>query len=122
VPRNVAGLRQEAVAFAARHGADERLLIDVALGVSEALTNAVVHAYAGRSPGTLELVARALADAHEVRIADDGAGLRRRAGPGLGLRILAHVTDGLSVGARDDGVPGTVVAMRFSLRRRRAGP
>ena len=51
-PASVGPLRRGVVAFAAASGASERQREDIALAVSEALSNAVVHAYAGsESPG-----------------------------------------------------------------------
>jgi hypothetical protein len=51
-PQNVGELRNAIVAFAAQHGADGDKQAKIALASSGALTNAVVHAFVGRAPGT----------------------------------------------------------------------
>src|SRR5690349_8827038 len=74
VPEGVAPLRRAARELAERCGADERLVADVTLAVSEACTNAVVHAYRGR-PGTLALTAEAHDGHVRFVVADRGDGL-----------------------------------------------
>ena len=51
VPPSVGRMRRHAAAFASAAGAPEQMVQAVALAVSETVTNAVVHAYAGRDPG-----------------------------------------------------------------------
>ena len=46
-PQSVSALRRAVVAFAATAGATEDTRDAIALAVSEAVTNAVMHAYAG---------------------------------------------------------------------------
>jgi len=92
-------------------------LAAVDLAVSEAVTNAVVHAYRDRDPtappGTLR-VAVALEDtAAWVAVIDHGVGMRPRAdspGLGFGLALMAHTCDQLEIEQRADG---TRVHMRF---------
>jgi serine/threonine-protein kinase RsbW len=91
----------------------------VALAASEAITNAVVHAYRHReSPHADDRVhVRVTADADGVWIivADDGVGMSPRddsPGLGLGLNVIAKVTDQLLI---VQGDTGTRVHMRFSL-------
>jgi len=89
----------------------------VALAVSEAVTNAVVHAYRHReAPQTGERVnLRVTADADGVwiTVTDNGVGMSPRddsPGLGLGLQVIAKVTDQLLI---VQGEPGTRVHMRF---------
>src|SRR4051812_34854666 len=61
--------------------------------VSEAVTNAVLHAYRDRErPGEVHVSAHLHAEGLEVAIADDGVGLRPRPdspGVGLGMPLIA---------------------------------
>jgi anti-sigma regulatory factor (Ser/Thr protein kinase) len=92
---SVAVVRKGIVAFAAEHGASRRAQADIALAVSEALTNAVVHAFVHQPAGTISVLAEAVVDALFVRITDDGSGMAPRAdspGMGLGLNLIARLT------------------------------
>jgi serine/threonine-protein kinase RsbW len=89
----------------------------VALAVTEAVTNVVVHAYHGRDstgePGRVRLTLDLDADGAWVVVADDGLGMAPRAdspGLGLGLSLIANVCDELEIDQRADG---TTVHMRF---------
>jgi anti-sigma regulatory factor (Ser/Thr protein kinase) len=93
VPLAVGEIRHEVAAFARQCGFDEPQLAAVALAVSEASTNAIVHGYRGR-PGAIR-VSAAIGDGElTVVVADDGCGLVPRTdsqGLGLGLPIMASV-------------------------------
>ena len=105
-------LRGAARTFAEIHGADAQ---DVALAISEAVTNAVVHAYVGRAPGAVRLSGRRHRAHIELTVEDDGPGCRPRPdspGAGLGLAIIAQVADDVGFAAIR---PGTRVQMRFAL-------
>lgn len=56
LPENVGELRRGIVAFAARHGVDGETQGAIAVACSEALTNAVLHAFIGRAAGTLTVM------------------------------------------------------------------
>ena len=93
-----------------------RVIEDMRLAVTEACTNVVRHAY-DHPDGPLEVAVHAGAEAIEVVVSDQGRGIgpsRDGAGPGLGLAMIAALTDGLDV----EHAPGagSRVAMRFSLR------
>ena len=107
-------VRHAAREYAAQHGADRP--DDVALAVAEACSNVVLHAYVGRDVGELRMTgSRELAHVRFC-IEDDGGGLVPRAdspGLGLGLPLIAQVTDSFEVG--DRGGLGTQVHMRFCL-------
>ena len=95
IAANVAIMRSGVVVFAAEHGASRRAQADIALAVSEALTNAVVHAFVKRPTGTMSILAESAAGALHVRISDDGSGMGRRAdspGMGLGLGLITRLT------------------------------
>ena len=113
-----------------RLGADDRLLDDVALAVSEACTNAVVHAYRKAARGTFDVAAVVEEDLVRVAVTDHGVGLQPRTdspGLGLGLPLIASLSDSLAVksvrpdtngnGSANHGGRGTVLSMTFTLRR-----
>ena len=111
----VTELRHLIVGFARRHGADPELASRIALAVSEAVANAVVHAYAGQAgpPGLVHYAADVGDGDLELVIADDGDGLqagRPSDGLGLGLNLSADLSDDFAISARH---PGLEVWMRF---------
>ena len=111
--------RREVAAYAREHGA-----IDpdgIALAVSEAVTNAVVHAYIdAAAPGEVEVFAkRHPDDGIEIHVCDDGRGMMpRRDSPGLGvgLALITKLAQRFKVEARPGG--GTAVRMFFAVRDR----
>ena len=88
--------REAVRAFAADQGADAHTLAAVELCVSEAVSNAVVHAYrklGGRGP--VEVEARRPDGYLCIYVRDRGSGVRRRAGqPRARPRAAAHPPDG----------------------------
>ena len=119
VPPSVCPIRREMVAIARACGLDEQAVSDVALAVSEAATNAVVHACAGGA-GTLTVRARRADGELTIVVADDGPGLVPRPdspGLGLGLPIIATVARRLEVVAEGRG---TQIHMTFDCPRDRA--
>jgi serine/threonine-protein kinase RsbW len=113
-PPGVGAMRREIAAFAARAGMDEEGVGSVRLAVSEAATNAVVHAYREAAG---ELQVRAWVDGRElmVIVCDTGLGLAPRPdspGLGLGMPLMASVTSRFRVVS--DGV-GTEIHMAFPL-------
>ncbi len=115
-PSGVGAMRREVAAFARRAGMDEEGLGSVRLAVSEAATNAVVHAYREET-GDGELWVRAFVDAGElvVVVGDEGIGLAPRPdspGLGLGMPLMASVTSRFQVVS--DGA-GTEIHMAFAL-------
>jgi anti-sigma regulatory factor (Ser/Thr protein kinase) len=112
-PRSVTRARQ-AVMNALRGIAVDRDA--VGLVVSEAVTNAVVHAYRDRSrPGTVHVSAALDEDGVQLAVDDDGLGMRPRLdspGVGLGLPLITDLADRVEVSSRE---PGTHVAARFAL-------
>jgi len=91
----------------------------VDLAVSEAVTNAVIHAYRDRdpaaAPGRVRLLLAICRSSVSIVVADDGVGMSPRPdspGLGLGLPVIASVCDRLEVRQRTDG---TEVHMGFEL-------
>ena len=116
-PESVARARHAISEFAAAAGADRKQIDAVRLAASEAVTNAVLHAYRGE-PGNVQVTAAVVADELWVLVSDDGCGLEPRpdgTGLGLGLALIAQVSDELSVVPRASG--GIEVRMRFALAR-----
>lgn len=114
---SVASVRAALVDFARRNGASQAAVEAVELAVSEAATNVVVHAYDDAAEaGVIEVAAAFAAGELWVLVADGGAGLRpRRDGPGLGLGLglIAQVSDGVDIVNRAGG--GLELRMRFAL-------
>jgi anti-sigma regulatory factor (Ser/Thr protein kinase) len=107
--------RQDIARCAAAAGATAEQLDAIRLACSEALTNVVLYAYWAQ-PGHIHVTARAVANEFWVLIADSGCGIH--AGPdsdrlGLGLALIADMTDGFAVVERSTG--GTEVRLRFLL-------
>ena len=115
---SVAQLRQAVVDFAYEHGVTEPCLSDIRLAVSEAVTNAVMHAFRGRADGTVTAsVTMDDPEWVEVRVTDDGSGMAPRddsPGLGLGLPLIRHLTDQFEH-RRPPGSVGTELWMRFRL-------
>lgn len=104
-PLGVAAARGEVEAVARNCGMDGLALGAVKLAVNEAVTNAVVHAYADRE-GRISITVE-LDDAElTVTVADAGAGLVPRAdspGLGMGLPLIAQLAERIDVRSDDDG-------------------
>jgi anti-sigma regulatory factor (Ser/Thr protein kinase) len=116
-PDQVAPLRRRARAYAVDQGFATARADDVALAVSEALTNVVLHAYRdGAAIGRMALVA--VGDPRgglEFEITDDGVGIVPNAsspGLGLGISIMRRLTDSFDL---DAGARGGRVRLGFGL-------
>ena len=109
--------RQAACDVARAEGADDEGVNRVALGVTEAVTNAVLHAYLDHDPAPDDIVVE-LECADEVArlvVLDHGLGVRPGARSlGLGLRLMAHAAEDFDVSPREGG--GTQVRMTIRLR------
>lgn len=117
-PDQLAPLRTAVWHHAQALGASEEVAQAVRTAVGEALLNVVMHAYLNMEPGSM-MVEAWLDDQHfVVRILDEGRGLVPRTdspGLGLGLGLMAQLSDDLSIANREDS-RGTTVALRFWLR------
>jgi anti-sigma regulatory factor (Ser/Thr protein kinase) len=117
IARSVGETRGRVVAFAAEVGADRELQARVALAASEAAANVVMHAYPDRPRSRPLRVAADFEDGDlEVVIADEGAGLRPRRSPGLGvgLGVIADTCDQFVIREGPDGT-GVELWMRFHV-------
>lgn len=94
---------------------DDQTLSDVKLAVTEACTNAVVHAYP-ESEGPLEVAAYVSDDRLMLVVRDEGRGIVPRTdspGLGLGLPLIATLAEALELGSDDSA--RTEVRMTFRL-------
>jgi serine/threonine-protein kinase RsbW len=111
----VASVRRAVATIARRAGFEADRVDDIALAVSEVLTNAVVHAYRDQDDaGALHLTAHVDESALYVQIVDHGLGFARRddsPGLGLGLALASMVADELRIGPAEPR--GTLVRLRF---------
>lgn len=115
VAESVPAARSALAELATCAGAPEEQVDAVRLAASEALTNAVLHAYPD-GPGQLYVTGTVVADELWVLVGDDGCGLQPRAvspGLGFGLALISQVADEFSIHTRSSG--GTEVRMGFSL-------
>ncbi len=117
LPASVPALRSDVATFARAAGIREPLLSSVKLAVSEAVTNAVLHAYVGARPGPVHVAAWLEDDCLLVEVSDNGAGMTPRLdspGLGVGLPFIADTADGLDISSSPRG--GTLVRMTFALQ------
>jgi serine/threonine-protein kinase RsbW len=113
-------IRQAVGDVASEFGASDEVLLQINLAVSEAATNAIVHAYRDRADdeaGDVHVIVRPSFDGRlAVHVQDDGIGLIPRTdspGMGLGLCLMAHETECFEVRKPPSG--GTEVVLRFRL-------
>jgi anti-sigma regulatory factor (Ser/Thr protein kinase) len=120
---DVGRLRRAAAAAAAQRGLAGRSLDHFSLAVSEALTNAVVHAYPGEGPGPISLEVDGDSKQVRVTVRDEGRGMAvrsKRRGLGLGLELLASVSDFCEI--RSVRGAGMRVRLGFDLETERSQP
>jgi anti-sigma regulatory factor (Ser/Thr protein kinase) len=114
---SVPKLRGEVVGYLAELDSCTDRTEDVRLAVSEALSNAVVHAYRDRDePGDLEVSAVLRDHRFEVVVRDGGCGMAPRhdsPGLGLGLPVIEHTTDAYAI-QEAEGSTGTEIHMLFN--------
>jgi anti-sigma regulatory factor (Ser/Thr protein kinase) len=115
----VGAARRNVVSIAREAGASQGELADIELAVSEASTNAVLHAYAsaGTRGEAFAISTASRGRRFSVWVTDEGRG-----GPpdvpspglGLGLEMMSKLCERLVIGVLQDG--RTQVEMRFDLR------
>jgi anti-sigma regulatory factor (Ser/Thr protein kinase) len=93
----------------------DEVTADIALAVTEACTNAVVHAYP-ESGGTIHVTASHVDGILAVIVRDHGGGMSARVdtpGLGVGLPVIAAIAQSVEIGTPEGG--GTEVRMHFAL-------
>jgi anti-sigma regulatory factor (Ser/Thr protein kinase) len=111
---SIARARRAARRFARACGADPA---DLALAVSEAVTNALVHGYRDHRRGTIELSGFVNGDHCVVEVADRGIGMLPHPdghGLGMGLPVITTIAARVEIVGLD---PGTTIRMRFPVAR-----
>ena len=119
VPASVPRLRKLAAGYAAACDVGDPPMSGLSLAISEALTNAVLHAFLDREPGSMTVAVAVDVGRCEVTVTviDDGTGWRPRddsPGAGLGMDLMRKVAASVEVVVPEAGA-GTEVRMRFPL-------
>lgn len=112
---NVAVVRHAIGGLGEALAIDDQTLSDIKLAVTEACTNAVVHAYPD-GEGPLEVAAFISDERMLLVVRDEGRGILPRTdspGLGLGLPLIATLAEALELGT--DGEDRTEVRMTFRL-------
>lgn len=116
-PIRIAQIRRDVTNAATCLGADEAALLRINLAVSEAATNAVLHAYRDRpAAGDVRVLVEHEDHRLDVSIRDSGVGMSPRPdspGLGLGLGLMAHEATNCEIRTVPEG--GTEVVLRFAL-------
>jgi len=107
------------VQFAQSCGASDIQCEDIALAVSEALSNTVQHAYReDEAPGDVMVGAWLKGGLLEVVVVDAGIGMLPRAaenpGMGMGLPLIAGSTENVELESLDT-IPGLRMRMTFAI-------
>lgn len=116
VPEAAAQARWALAQLALIEGASAEDLSRIALATSEAVTNAVIHAHAGRGTGRIYITAGLIDGELTLLVGDDGCGWGAAPpspGLGLGLALIAESCDRFSITSRSTG--GTELEMTFKL-------
>jgi serine/threonine-protein kinase RsbW/stage II sporulation protein AB (anti-sigma F factor) len=117
-PESVAAAREAVATLAERTGAAAATVHEMRLAVSEAVTNAIRHAYEdGAIDGVVRLVAT-VDDGEDppqivISVSDDGPGVLPRGdspGLGLGLPLMSQMAHRIDI---TNNHPGATVCMRF---------
>lgn len=120
VPGSVREARDAVADTFADYGAPQHLVEDVRLCVSEAVTNAVLHAY-GNDGGDVTVRVERDGDSLTVVVRDEGRGLarfREDGELGYGLRIIERLATHCAITSAPD--VGTEMRMAFALGAREA--
>jgi len=113
-PAAVPGVRRAVVDFAELHRVGHAP--DVALAVSEAVTNAVLHGYRDDAGGDVRVVACAEPQRLVVVVRDYGVGMSphpNSPGLGLGLSVIGRLTTEMNIERPEEG-GGTRLRMHFA--------
>lgn len=122
IPASVTAARHAVLGFAQRADAPPLACENVALAVSEAVTNVVVHGYPdGVETCEVQVRAALSGDRMDVSVADDGRGMwvgSEHPGLGMGLALMQRVSDHFEIRERESG--GVELRMSFALDHHRA--
>jgi len=112
----IAGMRTAVVTLADACGMTEAARADIALAVSEACTNVVMHAYIDApAPGSLTVEASHHDGELLVAVRDEGRGMLPRTdspGLGLGLSLIGRLSQQVEIG--QNGACGTELRLTFA--------
>ena len=111
-PESVAEARHAAARLARRYGAEES---DVKIAVSEAVGNAVLHAYRGDYDGTVSVKGALVRGKLVFVISDTGVGMSPNPdSPGLhlGIPLIGKVAEDMRI---DAGSRGTSISFSFPV-------
>ncbi len=114
-PASVRKARLSVEEAVARLGVNERVIDDIRLCVSEAVSNVVRHAY-GTTRGDVDVTLERENGDLNVVVRDDGCGMKTRAprrttAGGYGLKIMESIADRLIITSERE--TGTEVRMKF---------
>jgi len=115
-PASVAAARRAASDFLRQLGAAADTVSAVEIAVSEAVGNAVCHAYPDEH-GPVQLELAKTGSSCDLVVRDHGRGPRpnpRSEGAGFGLPLMASLSETLQIRAEQGG--GTEVRMTFALQ------
>jgi serine/threonine-protein kinase RsbW/stage II sporulation protein AB (anti-sigma F factor) len=116
-PTHLAEIRRAVTDVATGCGADETALLQINLAVSEAATNAILHAYRDRAAaGDVHVLVQRAEDFLDVSICDSGVGMSpRRDSPGLGVGLCLMAHEAYSCEIKTSPADGTAIVLRFQL-------
>lgn len=115
-PHCIGDVRREVAAFAADAGAGEAALTDVQVAVSDAMTNAILHAGADLHGGRLSVEAEDVGDELIVRVCDAGGGTAEHPSCSvLGPRLSMIAALAQVCGVRRRAGGATELSMHFAL-------
>ena len=112
-PASVSAARRAVADYSSGQALDHA---GIAIAVSEAVTNAVLHAYRDGEPGPVHLSASFADGSLVVVVSDDGQGMTPRTdstGMGVGLVVIAQLATLLEIDGNGQG-HGTRVTMSFA--------
>jgi anti-sigma regulatory factor (Ser/Thr protein kinase) len=115
VPGSVSRIRWDLDRVLSREGVARQRREDIALVLTEAAANVVVHAYVGRPPGPLYASGQLTGQALIILVVDYGRGTGSRShsgGAGVGLSVMDELADALLVRSNEPE-PGTTVEAVF---------
>jgi anti-sigma regulatory factor (Ser/Thr protein kinase) len=115
-PNSVAVARRAVVEWLRDAETKDPPLGEIEVAISEAVTNAVVHAYLDADPGEVRVRADLLAEEVQLVVEDDGRGMLPRTdspGLGLGLPLIATLADRFDA----ETVPGGGTRLSMWFRR-----